>query len=145
MNTKQISRGALDIIDQYRNFRIENAICSIPYFNNKTTARRAGLRAEVGKGSPKDIFDEMNIEIDTPASGGSKTAPAAAPAATAAQPTVDKSATAAPAMNTNQILKSYEMMTPTQRAQMIKDFEIINDRDRLATGTNESLRSQRKI
>jgi hypothetical protein len=48
-------------------------------------------------------------------------------------------------MNNSQLLKSYEMMTPAQRAQLIKDFEIIDDRDRLATGTNESLRSQRKI
>ncbi len=59
MNTKILSESALNIIDQYKNFKIGNAICSIPYFNNKTTARRAGLRAEIGKGSPKDIFEEL--------------------------------------------------------------------------------------
>ncbi len=31
----------------------------MPYFNNKTKARRAGLRVEVGKGSPKEIHDEL--------------------------------------------------------------------------------------
>lgn len=59
MNTKILSESAIDVINQYKNFQVENAICSVPYFNNKTTARRAGLRAEVGKGSPKDIFDEV--------------------------------------------------------------------------------------
>lgn len=59
MNTKIISESTLNIIDQYKNFKIGNAICSIPYFNNKTTARRAGLRVEVGKGSPKEIYDEI--------------------------------------------------------------------------------------
>ncbi len=58
MNTKRISDKALNVIDQYKNFSLGNSTCSIPYFNNKTTARRAGLRAEIGKGSPKDIFDE---------------------------------------------------------------------------------------
>ena len=58
MNTKRISDEALRVIEQYKNFQIGNSTCSIPYFNNKTTARRAGLRAEIGKGSPKDIFDE---------------------------------------------------------------------------------------
>jgi hypothetical protein len=48
-------------------------------------------------------------------------------------------------MNNSQLLKSYEMMTPEQRAHLINDFEIIDDRDRLATGTNEGLTSLRKI
>ncbi len=59
MNTKLLSQEALDIINQYKNFQIGNAICSIPYFNNKTKGIRGGLRVEVGKGSPKDIFDEV--------------------------------------------------------------------------------------
>ncbi len=100
----------------------------------------------------QDIFGAMNIEVNTPAAGtttpttpgaaGSGT-PAAATSATAAKPL--PAADPGPAMNNSQMLKSYEMMTPAQRAQLIKDFEIIDDRDRLATGTNESLRSQRKI
>lgn len=50
MITKLISEPALEIIEQYRN---------VPYFNNKTVARRAGLRVEIGKGSPKEIYDEV--------------------------------------------------------------------------------------
>ncbi len=59
MNTKVISQRASEIIDQYKNFKIGNAICSIPYFNNRRIGARAGLRVEIGKGSPKDIFDEI--------------------------------------------------------------------------------------
>jgi hypothetical protein len=107
----------------------------------------------------QDIFGAMNIEVNTPAAGAttattpttpttpgaavSSTPAAAATSATAAKPL--PAAEPGPAMNNSQLLKSYEMMTPAQRAQLIKDFEIIDDRDRLATGTNESLRSQRKI
>jgi hypothetical protein len=36
-------------------------------------------------------------------------------------------------------------MTPEQRKQLIKDLEIIDDRDRLATGTNENHKRQKKI
>lgn len=39
-----------DIIKAYRN---------VPYFNNKTRGKRAGLRVEIGKGSPKEIMDEV--------------------------------------------------------------------------------------
>jgi hypothetical protein len=100
----------------------------------------------------QDIFGAMNIEVNTPAAGA--TTPATPGAAVSSTPAAATSATAAkplpaadpgPAMNNSQLLKSYEMMTPAQRAQLIKDFEIIDDRDRLATGTNESLGSQRKI
>lgn len=59
MNTKTISQRALDIIDQYQNFKIGNAICSVPYYNNRTNALRGALRVEIGKGSPKDIYDEV--------------------------------------------------------------------------------------
>jgi hypothetical protein len=106
----------------------------------------------------QDIFGAMNIEVNTPAAGATTattpTTPTTPGAAVSSTPAAATSATAAkplpaaepgPAMNNSQLLKSYEMMTPAQRAQLIKDFEIIDDRDRLATGTNESLRSQRKI
>lgn len=59
MNTKIISQEAFDIIDQYKNFKVGNAICSVPYFNNRTTKLRGAIRVEIGKGSPKDIFDEV--------------------------------------------------------------------------------------
>ncbi len=59
MNTKTISNRALSVIDQYLNFKVGNAICSVPYFNNKTARKRGGLRVQIGKGSPQEIFDEI--------------------------------------------------------------------------------------
>lgn len=61
MNTKVISGGANEVIEQYRNFRVGTAVCSVPYYNNRAAARRAALRVDVGKGSPKDIFDEITL------------------------------------------------------------------------------------
>lgn len=54
-----LSKQALSIIDQYVHFRFGTAVCSVPYFNNKTVGARAALRATIGKGSPKDIMDEL--------------------------------------------------------------------------------------
>ena len=59
MNTKLISDRALTLINQYKNFQVANAICSVPYFNNSRTGLRGAMRAEVGKGSPKDIYEEV--------------------------------------------------------------------------------------
>ncbi|MFA6295359.1 MAG: hypothetical protein WC666_02970 [Candidatus Paceibacterota bacterium] len=59
MNTKFISDRALSVIDQYLNFKVGNATCSVPYFNNKTTRARLALRTYIGKGSPKEIFEEV--------------------------------------------------------------------------------------
>ena len=59
MNTKTLSTRSSAVIDQYSYFKIGNAVCSVPYFNNKTTRQRATLRANGGKGSPKDIFEEV--------------------------------------------------------------------------------------
>jgi hypothetical protein len=63
MNTKTLSTRALSVIDQYLRFKVGNAVCSVPYFNNKAVRARAALRANIGKGSPKDIFDEMQTLI----------------------------------------------------------------------------------
>lgn len=59
MNTKLLSNKALAVIDQYKNFSVASATCSIPYFNNARTGLRGAMRAEVGKGSPKDIYEEV--------------------------------------------------------------------------------------
>ncbi len=61
MNTKLISKPALDTIDQYLHFKVGTAQCAVPYFNNRHKRQRAGLRAAIGKGSPKEIFDEVEI------------------------------------------------------------------------------------
>ncbi len=59
MEIKNISNQAQGIIDQYKNFQVGSAVCSIPYFNNKTRGTRAGLRVEIGKGDIKDIHNEI--------------------------------------------------------------------------------------
>ena len=59
MNTKTLTPRAMSVIDQYLHFKVGAAVCSVPYFNNKTVKARASLRAEIGKGSPKDIYDEV--------------------------------------------------------------------------------------
>ncbi|MDE2038222.1 MAG: hypothetical protein KGI69_03320 [Patescibacteria group bacterium] len=60
MNTKTLTPRALSVIDQYLHFKVGGAVCSVPYFNNKTVRARAALPVFVGKGSPKEIFDEMS-------------------------------------------------------------------------------------
>lgn len=59
MNTKVLSNRALSVIDQYLHFKLGSAVCSIPYFNNKTVKARAALRPQIGKGSPEEIFEEV--------------------------------------------------------------------------------------
>ena len=59
MNTKTLSDRSISVIDQYMHFTIGTAVCSVPYFNNKTKRTRAALRVFGGKGSPKDISEEV--------------------------------------------------------------------------------------
>lgn len=63
MNIKTLGKRALSTIDQYIHFEYAKAICSIPYFNNKTTRSRGAMRTFVGKGSPKDIYEELQTEF----------------------------------------------------------------------------------
>ena len=62
MNTKLLSRPAQETMDQYLHFKVGAAECAVPYFNNKHIRQRAGLRAVAGKGSPREIFDEVEIQ-----------------------------------------------------------------------------------
>lgn len=59
MNTKTLSNRALSVIDQYLHFKFGSAVCSVPYFNNKTVKARAALRPQIGKGSPEEIHEEV--------------------------------------------------------------------------------------
>ena len=59
MITKTLSQGALSVIDQYLHFKVGSATASVPYFYNKTTRNRAALRTNIGKGSPREIFEEI--------------------------------------------------------------------------------------
>lgn len=59
MNTKTLSDRALAVIDQYMHFQFGGTVCSIPYFNNKVSRQRAGMRVRIGKGSPHEILEEL--------------------------------------------------------------------------------------
>jgi hypothetical protein len=61
MNTKAVSEASFKTIAEYLHFKIGQAECSVPYFNNRRKMQRAGLRAVIGKGSPREIFDEVEI------------------------------------------------------------------------------------
>lgn len=58
MTSKLLGENALTIINEYKNFHEGYAVCSIPYYNNRRIKARARLRAQIGKGSIKDIKDE---------------------------------------------------------------------------------------
>ena len=62
-NTKTLSPSAISTIDQYMNFSIGKAVCSIPYFNNRKIGAHIALRAYAGKGSPKDIREEVTVRL----------------------------------------------------------------------------------
>ena len=59
MSAKLLSEKALLVINQYKNFNVGAAVCSVPYYNNRKAQLRGGLKAQVGKGSPKDITEEL--------------------------------------------------------------------------------------
>jgi hypothetical protein len=60
MNTKTLSQPTLSVIDHYLHFKVGNAACSVPYFNNKTIRARAALRVNIGKGNPEEIREEIS-------------------------------------------------------------------------------------
>jgi hypothetical protein len=59
MNPRTLSPMALAMIDKYFHFQMGPAVCSVPYYNNKTRGRKMTLRAYVGKGKPEEIRDEL--------------------------------------------------------------------------------------
>lgn len=58
---KTISNEAQAVISAYTNISIGNISIPCLYYNNKRQGVRAGLRVSIGKGSPKDIEDEIAI------------------------------------------------------------------------------------
>ncbi len=61
MATETLSKEALAVIDGYLHFRLGAAVSSVPYFNNKTVRARGAMNAVVGKGSPREIYDEAEM------------------------------------------------------------------------------------
>ena len=70
MNSKLLSEKALTVVDHYAHFRIGSETTNTPYYNNNHKIVRAALRATIGKGSPKDIFDEVEIMLAKQGSRG---------------------------------------------------------------------------
>lgn len=61
MITKTLGNGAQNIINSYLHFSNGMRTVSVPYFNNRRSNVRAGLRAHIGKGSVLDIRDELRL------------------------------------------------------------------------------------
>ncbi len=61
MTNKSLSKPALDIINDYLNLNIAGKKIRTPYFNNRRNQVHGGLRVLIGKGSPKDIIEEVTI------------------------------------------------------------------------------------
>lgn len=61
MITKTLQPKTLELIHQYTDFSTGNVRISIPYFNNRRSGIRHGLRVLLGKGTPKDIYDEVTL------------------------------------------------------------------------------------
>jgi hypothetical protein len=63
MTTSTLTTQAQAVIDGYLRFKQGPAVCSIPYFNNKTRRSRSALNALVGKGTPREISDEVEMLV----------------------------------------------------------------------------------
>ena len=61
MNSKTLSKEALNIIKEYKEMEISGVQISCPYFINKGQKIRAGLKVMIGKGSPKEIKEEITL------------------------------------------------------------------------------------
>jgi hypothetical protein len=62
MKTQSLTQNALRVIDHFNNLRIGQKQIRCPYMNNKNNRIRASLRVKCGKGSPKEIEEEAQIE-----------------------------------------------------------------------------------
>lgn len=82
MFSKTVTNPTLKLIDRYMNFRIEENLpksplgdsskaeqlenepstpINVPYFNNRRKAMAVGLRGAVGKGTPEEIAEEVDL------------------------------------------------------------------------------------
>jgi len=58
METEKLPPNTQKILNDYLNLKVGNAVCRVPYFNNKIIRSRGALRAYAGKGTPKEIAEE---------------------------------------------------------------------------------------
>lgn len=62
MTTQTLSPLAQQVAEQYLHFPLREGVTfPIPYFNNKRVQVRAGLRVMIGKGSVREIKEELEI------------------------------------------------------------------------------------
>ncbi len=61
MNTSTLSQPALDVIKNYSQLIFGDKKINCPYFNNRRSKVRAGLRVLIGKGSPEEIVEEAQL------------------------------------------------------------------------------------
>jgi len=61
MISKTLSQSALDVVKNYAQMSFGDRKINCPYFNNRRSKVRAGLRVVIGKGSPEEIVDEANL------------------------------------------------------------------------------------
>lgn len=58
---KTLSDSAMQVLNDYEHLQIGGVTLPCLYYNNKRKNIRAGLRVSIGKGSPRDILDEVEI------------------------------------------------------------------------------------
>jgi len=61
MTTKTLHESTMNLINAYLHFGEGNAKVPVPYFNNRRSGVRHGMRGQIGKGTVADINDELTI------------------------------------------------------------------------------------
>jgi hypothetical protein len=97
--------------------------------------------ADMPQVKSKNKQKKSNKTQATPATPAATSTPPATPAATSTPPATP-AASSAPTIKLSQFERAYENMTRAERDQLKAALDIIDDRDRLASGTNESSRGK---
>ena len=61
MSVVSLSKSAEQVVHDFLNIEIGKTTFACPYFNNRRSKKRAGLRVLIGKGSPTDIAEEVEL------------------------------------------------------------------------------------
>jgi hypothetical protein len=101
----------------------------------------AGTTAPAGTNAAPASNPVHNPALNPTLNPTANSAASAAPAATATKPAAPAPMKAPPAVagNLEGIKKTYSTLDPADREKLKQELEIIDDQDRLASGTNESV------
>lgn len=110
------------------------------------TTPTTSQQAAGGTAPNQSSADQLKQQLDVAYQQGQRHA-SQQPASTGSAPAAARPVAAAPTLkappvalgNLDSFKKSYSSLDPAEREQLKKDLEVIDDQDRLATGTNESL------